>query len=106
MFICVLMIGFIGCFVWSIFKATAVAIVQLRRMHQVPCDRCVYFANSSYLKCTVHPCRALTEEAIDCRDFEAQQVPRRAVWQDTWIAEQAKSLGLQPSPAQNRLQLK
>jgi hypothetical protein len=84
MFICMLMIGFIGCFVWSIFQAAAVARVQLRRMHQVPCDRCIYFTNSSHLKCTVHPCKALTENAIDCRDFEVQRVPRQRVWEDTW----------------------
>ena len=43
---------------------------QLRRMHQVPCSRCVYFTGDYNLKCTVRPCDALTEQAIDCRDFE------------------------------------
>jgi hypothetical protein len=90
MFICMLMIGFIGCFLWSIFQAAAVALVQLRRLHQVPCDRCIYFTNSSHLKCTVHPCKALTENAIDCRDFEAQYLPKWLAWFDRW-AEQSKS---------------
>jgi hypothetical protein len=83
MFICMLMIGFIGCFLWSIFQAAAVALVQLRMLHQVPCDRCIYFTNSSHLKCTVHPCKALTENAIDCRDFEAQYLSKRQAWNFT-----------------------
>jgi hypothetical protein len=44
---------------------------HLQQLHQVPCSRCAYFTGDYRLKCTVHPAQALTEEAIDCRDFEA-----------------------------------
>jgi hypothetical protein len=52
---------------------------QVARMHQVPCDRCAYFTGDYNLKCTVHPCQALTEAAIDCRDFEHATSPNQLV---------------------------
>jgi hypothetical protein len=39
------------------------------RLHQIPCSRCRYFTNTCYLKCTVHPQRACSEQAILCQDF-------------------------------------
>lgn len=44
---------------------------HLQQLHQIPCSRCAYFTGDYRLKCTVHPSQALTEEAIDCQDFEA-----------------------------------
>jgi hypothetical protein len=46
-------------------------IDRLRRLHQVPCSHCAFFTHSYYLKCAVHPCKALSEEAIDCLDYES-----------------------------------
>lgn len=60
-----------GLFLWAVGVAFWEGIAQLKRLHQIPCDRCSYFTGNTYLKCTVHPCRALTEEAIDCLDFES-----------------------------------
>jgi hypothetical protein len=37
--------------------------------HPFPCYRCQYFSNNLHLRCTVHPVTALTEQAVDCRDF-------------------------------------
>lgn len=54
----------------AIGKATREGMGQLKRMHSIPCNHCVYFTGCHYLKCTVHPCRALTEDAVECLDFE------------------------------------
>ncbi|WP_318719007.1 MULTISPECIES: hypothetical protein [unclassified Roseofilum] len=60
---------FIG-FCSAVVAAFRKAIPQMKRLHSVPCNYCVYFTGCHYLKCTVHPSKALTEEAVDCRDFE------------------------------------
>ncbi len=36
---------------------------------KTPCFRCRYFSNNSYLKCALHPVTALTEQAVNCRDY-------------------------------------
>jgi hypothetical protein len=43
----------------------------LQKLHQVPCSGCVYFTGNYQLKCAVHPCRALSEEAINCFDYQS-----------------------------------
>jgi hypothetical protein len=45
-------------------------MARLRRLHQVPCSRCAFYTGDYRLKCTVHPCKALSEEAIACLDYE------------------------------------
>lgn len=62
----VLLIGFL----WAVGAAVREGVPWLRRLHSIPCDRCIYFTGCHHLKCTVHPCQALTEAAINCRDFE------------------------------------
>jgi hypothetical protein len=44
--------------------------IYLQRLHQIPCDRCVFFTGEYHLKCTIHPCKALKEEAIGCLDYQ------------------------------------
>ena len=51
-----------------------VAVIQqanghLKRLHQIPCDKCAYFTGDYRLKCTVNPTTAMSEQAIGCRDF-------------------------------------
>ncbi len=46
-----------------------------KRLHQIPCAKCQYFTGNHHLKCTVQPCFALTEEAINCLDFCPQDRP-------------------------------
>lgn len=58
-------------FIWSGLVAALDGWKQLRRLHQIPCHKCLYFTGDYNLKCTVRPCEALTESAIACRDFEA-----------------------------------
>ena len=36
---------------------------------QTLCHRCQYFSDNHYLKCALHPENALTEQAVDCRDY-------------------------------------
>ncbi|MGA7937212.1 MAG: hypothetical protein WCA35_26915 [Kovacikia sp.] len=54
---------------WSILSAMRDTVARSRRMHQIPCANCQFFTKDYHLKCTVHPSLALTEEAIDCPDF-------------------------------------
>ncbi|AFZ33031.1 hypothetical protein ABN584_09005 [Gloeocapsa sp. BRSZ] len=62
-------------FLWSIAIATRDGIARLKQLHQVPCSRCAYFTGDYRLKCTVHPCKALTEDAINCLDYEPAANP-------------------------------
>lgn len=52
-------------------------VARLKRLHQIPCSRCAYFTGDYRLKCTVHPCKALTEDALDCRDYAPTALPQR-----------------------------
>ena len=76
--------GLLSFFVWSAWQAIREGTVHLKRLHAIPCDRCVYFTGDFRLKCTVRPIEAMTEEALGCRDFEPitkpipLQVPQRA----------------------------
>ena len=45
------------------------AIAHLKRLHQIPCDKCAYSTGDYRLKCTVNPTVAMSEQAIGCRDF-------------------------------------
>jgi hypothetical protein len=60
--------------VWGLFSATREGVKQVKHLHQIPCANCQFFTNSYYLKCPVHPSRALSEEAIGCRDFEGSEM--------------------------------
>ncbi|MBE7381660.1 MAG: hypothetical protein F6J95_009660 [Leptolyngbya sp. SIO1E4] len=55
------------------------AIQQLRRLHQIPCHRCKYYTGSAYLKCTVNPVSAFSEDALHCCDYEPKQPQIRVI---------------------------
>lgn len=57
-------------FLWSIGQALMQGWANLQRLHQIPCSRCTFFTGDYRLKCTVYPDKALSEEAIDCLDYE------------------------------------
>ncbi|MDJ0694534.1 MAG: hypothetical protein QNJ50_09260 [Mastigocoleus sp. MO_188.B34] len=69
-----------ACFAWSIVILSIASVwfswekgrKHLRRLHQIPCNRCVFFTNDYRLKCTVNPTQACSEEAINCIDFEVK----------------------------------
>jgi hypothetical protein len=58
-----------SCLFWRSLSVFKQAVSHLQRLHQIPCDKCVYFTGDYRLKCTVNPLEALTETAIGCRDF-------------------------------------
>lgn len=43
------------------------SLIPLRQVS--PCKRCQFFHDNGYLKCAVHPARALTPEARNCQDY-------------------------------------
>ncbi len=85
----VLICGGLVAFGIVICVAVQDGVQRLRQLHQVPCSRCAFFTGDYRLKCTVHPCKALLEEAIDCRDFEpvATSVPRENRRSPRWITK-------------------
>lgn len=58
-----------SCLFWRSLSIVKQAVNHLQRLHQIPCDKCLYFTGDYRLKCTVNPLVALTETAIGCRDF-------------------------------------
>ncbi len=46
----------------------------------ITCYHCRYFNDNYFLKCALHPVTAMTEEAVDCRDYypkaKAKQVKK------------------------------
>ena len=60
----------ISIFIWSVYLAFREGLANLRRLHQIPCSRCIFFSGDYRLKCAVHPSKALTEEAINCLDYQ------------------------------------
>jgi hypothetical protein len=62
------LLGFLG---WEVWQNLNQGVSYIQRLHRVPCDRCQYCTGQPVLKCTVHPCLALSELAIDCPDFVA-----------------------------------
>lgn len=67
---------------WSIVILAAVSFClmlnkgtkHLKKLHDIPCSGCDFFTNDYRLKCTIHPCKACSEEAIGCIDFEIKTV--------------------------------
>ncbi|MEC4985545.1 MAG: hypothetical protein SAJ37_08135 [Oscillatoria sp. PMC 1068.18] len=56
-------------FSWTIISATRDTFAKAKQMHSIPCTKCQFFTNDSFLKCTVQPTIANTEQAIQCRDY-------------------------------------
>lgn len=56
--------------VWNVWAAIQDSMNNAKRMHQIPCADCRFFTGSYQLKCSVHPTKALSDEAIDCPDYE------------------------------------
>lgn len=59
----------IGVGIWQLPKTLLAGFQQIWKLHQVPCDRCIYFTGDYRLKCAVNPLKAMTEEALICGDF-------------------------------------
>ena len=94
---CILsMVMMVGIAAWSIWNTLQEGVRYLNRLHQVPCSRCVYFTGDYRLKCPVHPISALTEEAIDCRDYEARGIPICPASRPAIAPLSSPALGLPP----------
>jgi hypothetical protein len=59
---------------WQLVAVTRDGMKRARVMHQIPCAGCRYFTNSHLLKCPLHPKTALSEAAIDCTDYETNNL--------------------------------
>ncbi|MEO0376994.1 MAG: hypothetical protein AAF329_20745 [Cyanobacteria bacterium P01_A01_bin.17] len=65
-------------------------ITHLKRLHSIPCHRCAYFTGHYQLKCTVHPCEALTEQAINCPDCMICETPTITAHAPPWKTDSAQ----------------
>jgi hypothetical protein len=54
---------------YKIVSEFSQGINHIKKLHQVPCSKCAYFTGDYRLKCPINPEIALSELAIDCRDF-------------------------------------
>lgn len=79
-----LWVSMILIFLISALQALKHGMTHLKRLHQVPCSKCDFFTNDYRLKCTVHPLKSCTEQAINCIDFEpktkAINIKHRSWW--------------------------
>ncbi|MEM8611538.1 MAG: hypothetical protein AAGF93_05935 [Cyanobacteria bacterium P01_H01_bin.105] len=66
--------------IWQVVAATRDGVQRAQTMHRIPCSSCSFFTNQAVLKCPLHPTQALSEEAIDCVDFEVAN-PTLAAYQ-------------------------
>nr|WP_199290251.1 hypothetical protein [Leptolyngbya sp. FACHB-36] len=63
---------------WSLWTATRDTVTRTREMHRIPCANCQFFTSDYHLKCTVHPSDALTEDAINCPDYQPENMSYRS----------------------------
>ena len=66
--------------IWRSCQTAKEAVNHLKRLHKIPCAKCLYFTGEYNLKCTVKPSNALSEKAIDCRDFELCSSRQNHIW--------------------------
>ena len=70
---CIALWSIIGGFItWKILQGANQGINYLKKLHQIPCANCVYFTGDHRLKCTVEPVKAMTENALACKDFASK----------------------------------
>lgn len=71
---------------FSGIAASIYAFIPKRRQHsfsfnprsKVLCHRCRYFSSGNpYLKCALHPVTVLTEQAVDCTDYDPNSEAKR-----------------------------
>lgn len=62
----------VGIVIWEVAMAVRQAAMETQRLHQIPCLKCQFFSGSRYLKCALHPTKAMTEAAINCPDYQSR----------------------------------
>ena len=55
--------------VWSVIRNFRQGVANIKKLHQIPCSGCRYATDSHFLKCSIQPFAAFSEEAIGCQDF-------------------------------------
>lgn len=58
----------------SAIRAIKEGAEQVKKLHRIPCYKCDFFTKDYRLKCTVHPSKACSEEALGCIDFEPNNI--------------------------------
>ncbi|MGB7442960.1 MAG: hypothetical protein WA919_17995 [Coleofasciculaceae cyanobacterium] len=53
-------------------KAEGKRTIKVKGSSEIPCYRCRFFKNNSYLRCAVHPCTVLSCKATNCPDYESE----------------------------------
>lgn len=43
---------------------------SIKHLQRVPCRNCRFFGNNPYLKCAINPSIVLTEQALECSDYQ------------------------------------
>jgi hypothetical protein len=61
---------FVFLLAWSLFSTLTQGVAQVKRLHQIPCSHCQFFSGDYRLKCTIRASTALSEEAINCIDYQ------------------------------------
>lgn len=64
-------------FFWSLCVSLRQGWTNLQQLHQMPCDRCVFFTGEYHVKCALHPYKALSVEAINCLEYESAAMSSR-----------------------------
>lgn len=59
---------------WNTISGLRHGVENVKKLHQIPCANCRFYTGSYHLKCTLHPGIALSENAIDCRDYEGDSL--------------------------------
>ncbi|MEB3274237.1 MAG: hypothetical protein ACO4AI_01600 [Prochlorothrix sp.] len=54
---------------WHLIAFVGSVARQARTLHRIPCSHCRFFTGSPYLKCSVQPAIACSEDAIHCGDY-------------------------------------
>ncbi|MGB5917301.1 MAG: hypothetical protein WBG63_20725 [Phormidesmis sp.] len=73
---CLLLWTTIAFTLWSFFKNIRQGVANIKQLHRIPCADCAYATGSHLLKCSIQPCLAFSEDAIDCPDFEPASFKR------------------------------
>jgi hypothetical protein len=64
----------VGLVIWSLWSNLRNGVEQVKQMHQIPCANCQFFTHSYHLKCPVHPTEALSDDAINCPDYDPYRI--------------------------------
>jgi hypothetical protein len=63
----------LGFYLVNMVRSTLRKRSLVRCKQHLPCDHCVYFTGETLLTCAVNPRAALTNDALNCRDFEVRE---------------------------------